>query len=110
MFDFRELETLKKYDELKKARKKANQKIESRFATGHHRRISRYFHNYTEFINFGTFMYVAHRNFVSVFDLKNKVTDIYHLRYDDQVVLLTQNNEDMPGITVLLGNNELHHI
>lgn len=67
---------------------KCHKQINYKFDSAHHRRISKYFHLYTQFLNYGTLMYVAHRNFVSVFDPKNKTTEIYHLRFDDEVVNL----------------------
>lgn len=56
-----------------------------------HRLVSRYFKIFAQFVNFTTFMLVAHREFVSVFDLKNLEAMSLHFKFEDQVVLLSIN-------------------
>lgn len=65
-----------------------NEQIDSRMLQASHRRVSPYFRIFTQFFNYGTCMLVAHREYVSVFDLKSEGKVDIHIKYDDQVILL----------------------
>lgn len=66
-------------------------KVERVMLESRHRLISRYFKIFAQFVNFTTFMLVAHREFVSIFDLKNLEAMSLHLKFEDQVKSLSIN-------------------
>ena len=70
---------------------KIDQNIDARWKTVVHSRISSHVKLYTSFLCYSTYFLVAHRNMVSVYDLRKNTWGI-NFEYDDIVRCLSLNN------------------
>ena len=54
----------------KKSRQEIESSIERKLEASAHKRISPYFRLFTQFFNYGTWTLVAHREYISIFDMR----------------------------------------
>jgi hypothetical protein len=99
--------------------------LDKKWSSTQSKRVSSYMKLYQSFASYETFFLIAHRNFVSIFDISNEVWR--HIEYNDQVrfigiTLRNNKKEDYAGrisdfkysdkykASVIVGANQLHFL